>query len=762
MPVCRRSVVCSTLAAAICAGVSVAAAADVTLPGYSAQASQAQRALERGFDQGLADADYRGWLKQWSSQPNQVGAPHNLANARDLEQKLQSYGWDAKIEEFQVYWPAPKSSRLELLGSKPYVAKLDEPALPGDSTSGQKKDVLPPYVIYAASGDVTGDLVYVNYGIAEDYEALARNGVDVTGKIVIARYGKGWRGLKPRLAQEHGAIGCIIYSDPRDDGYFQDLAYPDGPARNQWSVQRGSVANFSLYPGDPLTPGIGSVQGAARIKPEDAKSILKIPTLPISWGDAQPLLAALRGPLAPEDWRGALPITYRIGGDASARVHLKVDNDPGTRTLYNVIATMRGSEYPDQWVVRGNHRDAWVFGASDPLSGTVALLAEAKAIGALARSGQRPKRTLVYASWDGEEAGLLGSTEWAEQHADELRGKAVLYLNTDSNGRGFLSAGGSHALQRLVNTVAADVTDPDSKVSVLERQQMRARVAATAAGANPTQKDAAARAEAGKGLQIGALGSGSDYSPFLQHLGLATLDMGYGGQGGGGGVYHSKYDSFDYYSRFIDPKFQYLPLLAQTVGRTVLRVANAPVLPQRFSDFAEAVSGYAKEIREQADGMRKTDAARQQLLAAKAYAIVDNPNHPLQPPVAQGAVPALDFKPLDQAISRLQASAQRYDRALEQRGGQLDGGRRQRLNASLQAIDQKLLVNEGLPGRPWYRNLIYAPGLATGYEVKTLPGIREALEDRRWDDLRRYVVLTARTLDGYREEIDRNTALLGG
>lgn len=756
----RRHVRGVSIAISLASCMPVLVLAAQPVPGYDAAASQAQRALERDFDAGLKDADFRGWLKQWSSAPNQVGAPHNKANALDLQKRLQDYGWDAKIEEFQVYWPAPKSARLELLGRKPYVAKLDEPAVPGDATSSQTKDVLPPYVIYAGQGDVTAELVYVNYGIAEDYEALARNGVDVKGKIVIARYGKGWRGLKPRLAQEHGAIGCIIYSDPRDDGFFQDIAYPDGPARNQWSVQRGSVANFSLYPGDPLTPGVGSVDGAARLKPDDARSILKIPTVPVSWGDAQPLLAALHGPVAPDDWRGALPITYRIGGTADARVRLNVAHDGGTRTLYNVIATLRGSEYPDQWVVRGNHRDAWVFGASDPLSGTTSLLAEAKAIGALASKGQRPKRTLVYASWDGEEAGLLGSTEWAEQHADELRSKAVLYLNTDSSGRGFLSAGGSHALQRLVNSVAADVSDPDSGVSVLERQRMRARTQATAGSASERQKETAALAEAGKDLPIGALGSGSDYSPFLQHLGLATLDMGYGGQGGGGGVYHSKYDSFDYFSRFIDPKFQYLPLLAQTVGRTVLRVANAPVLPQRFSDFADAVAGYAKEIREQADGMRKADAVRAGLLRANAWTIVDNPNRPLQPPTVEGAVPELDFKPLQQAISRLQASAQTYDRALEQRGASLDGKARAQLNVSLQGIDQKLLVNEGLPGRPWYRNLIYAPGLATGYEVKTLPGIREALEDRRWDDLRHYVTLTARTLDAYRKEIEDNTKLL--
>lgn len=740
---------------------ALAAAQDAPLPGYDPASAAAQRALEARFDQLLASADYRGWLRQWSSRPNQVGAAHNLENARDIQARFREYGWQARIETFDVLWPSPKSVALELLGAQPYVAKLKEPALPGDATSAQTEDMLPPYVIYAGDGDVSGDLVYVNYGIAEDYEALARNGVDVRGKIVIARYGKGWRGLKPRLAQEHGAIGAIIYSDPRDDGYYQDVAYPDGPARSQWSVQRGSVANFAIYPGDPLTPGVGATADARRLEIEQAGSILRIPTLPISWGDAQPLLAALRGPVAPEDWRGALPLTYRIGGDAHARVRLKVEADWGRKTIYNVIATLPGSEYPDQWVVRGNHRDAWVFGAADPLSGTTALLAEAKAIGELARQGRPPKRTLVYASWDGEEAGLLGSTEWAEQHAQELQRKAVLYVNSDGNGRGFLNAGGSHALQRLVNGVAAELRDPDSGASVLDRQRARARLDALAPAAKPAQKDIARRAAAGEDLPIKALGSGSDYSPFLQHLGLATLDLGYGGQGDGRGVYHSLYDSYDYFARYIDPKFEYLPLLAQTTGRAVLRVANAPVLPQRPGDFADALDGWVKELKQQADSDRESTRVQAELVRAGAYREADNPNRPLQPPVPKAEVPAIDFAPLEQAVARLQASGKHYDQALAARAADLDVDTRRRLNASLQRLDQTLLANEGLPGRPWYRNLIYAPGLATGYEVKTLPGVREALEDRRWDDLRRYIGRTAAVLDAYRAEVERNIALIG-
>lgn len=742
--------------------LACSASGATSLVGYDPAASQAQRTLETQLDRGIAAFDFSGSLRSWASAPNQVGTPHNQAVAEDIAARFRAAGWETRIEQYEVSWQQPGELRLELLGPRPYIARLKEPALPQDATSAQTRDVLPAFVMWGGRGDVSADLVYVNYGIAEDYEALARAGVDVRGKIVIARYGKGWRGLKPRLAQEHGAVGAIVYSDPRDDGYFQDVPYPDGPARSEWSLQRGSVSNFAIYPGDPATPGRPSLPGAERIDPAQAANVLQIPTLPISWGDARPLLEALRGPLAPEDWRGALPFTYRIGGDGEARVRLKVDYAWQTRTLRNVIATLRGSDYPDQWIVRGNHRDAWVFGASDPLSGTTALVAEAEAIGALARQGQRPRRTLVYASWDGEEEGLLGSTEWAEHHADELRRKTVLYVNTDGSGRGFLGAGGSHALQSLVNGVAADLTDPDSGVSVLERLRARARVAAAAPGATPVQKAAAAAAEAGTDLPIKALGSGSDYSPFLQHLGVPTLDLGYGGQGGGGGVYHSLYDSYDYFSRWIDPQFRYLPLLGQTVGRAVLRAANAPVLPYRFGDFANAVDGFAREIVEQAGHARAAAATRAALLQSGAYAAVDNPNHPLRAPEAKAAVPAIDFAPLQAAVARLKASAERYDQRLQARGPALDEAARQRLNESLVGIDQALLVDAGLPGRPWYRNLIYAPGLATGYEVKTLPGIREALEDGRWEDLERYIGLTAGVLDAYRERIERSTALLGG
>src|SRR4029077_17240733 len=459
-------------------------------------------------------------------------------------------------------------------------------------------DGLAPYNEYGADGDVTGELVYLNYGMPEDYRTLARRGIDVKGKIVIARYGKGWRGLKPKLAQEHGAVGCIIFSDPRDDGYAVEDPYPKGPARPANGVQRGSVADITQYPGDPLTPGVGATALAKRLSIAESPTIFKIPVLPISYADAQHFLAALGGRVAPPNWRGSLPITYPVGGGEEARVHMAVKSDWPLKTIYNVVAVMKGSIYPDQWVMRGNHHDGWVFGAADPMSGHIAMMAEAKAIGALASQGWRPKRTLVYLSWDAEEPMLLGSTEWAETHEAELKQKGLVYINSDGNGRGFLNVEGSHSLQHLVNIVAADVKDPETGVSVDARLRARFQVNGTAPGANEEARDRGKIAlDPARDLPIEALGSGSDYSSFLQHLGLAALNVGFGGEGQVGGVYHSAYDTYEYYSRFGDPGFVYAGALAKTAGRMILRMADADIPLVRYGDFADTVSRYLDEVK---------------------------------------------------------------------------------------------------------------------------------------------------------------------
>jgi len=498
-----------------------------------ASSATADPALESRFDAQIDPAEMGGWMKTMAAEPNHVGSPHNKANAELTLKQFREWGWDAKIETFEVLYPTPLEVGLELVSPARFAATLTERPVPGDETSSRTAGQLPAYVGFQGDGDVTAPLVYLNYGMPDDYKALERMGVDVKGKIVIARYGAGWRGLKPQLAQEYGAVGCIIYSDPRDDGYAVNGTYPDGPARPEQGFQRGSVAAMPLYPGDPLTPGVGATAKAKRLKREDAPTILKIPVLPISYGDAKHFLAALEGHVAPPAWQGGLGITYRAGGTDAVRAHLKVKSEWSLKTIHNVVATMKGAQYPDQWVLRGNHRDGWVFGASDPLSGHIVMMAEAKAIGALAKTGWKPARTLVYLSWDAEEPMLLGSTEWAELHAKELQKKAVAYINTDGNGRGFLEVAGSHSLQAFVRAVARDVKDPQTGVSVDER----ARAFALASNdPSPRARDAAKAAAAGKDLPLDPLGSGSDFSSFVHHLGIASLNVSFGGEGDSGGV----------------------------------------------------------------------------------------------------------------------------------------------------------------------------------------------------------------------------------
>jgi len=755
------------LAACLLASIGSALAADEHAPeqgmlGFNASGAAAQKSLEQRFDALLDPADQREWLKQMSAAPNQVGSPHDKANAEFMLAKFKEWGWDAHIETFNVLYPTPKKVALELKGPHPYTAKLHEPAVAGDASSAIKTDVLPPYNVYGGDGDVSAPLVYVNYGMPDDYKDLARRGIDVRGKIVIARYGGGWRGLKPKLAQQHGAVGCLIYSDPHDDGYAQGDTYPQGGWRPEDGVQRGSVADMQQYPGDPLTPGYGSTADAKRLDLKDAKTILKIPVLPISYADATPLLKSLTGPVAPGGWRGSLPITYHIGPSA-APVHLTVLSDWGQKPVYDVIATLKGATEPDRWIVRGNHHDGWVFGAWDPLAGNVALLAEAKAIGTLYKQGWRPQRTLVYASWDGEEAGLLGSTEWAETHGDELKQKAVLYLNSDTNGRGFLEAGGSHSYQHLVNQVAEGVTDPETKGSVLERRRAHVMVAGNAKDAKPEAKEFAKLAAAGGDVPIEALGSGSDYSTFLEHLGIASLDLGFSGEDDQDGIYHSAYDTFEHYVRFGDPDFQYGVALSKVAGHIVLRTAGASVLPMRFNDFSDTFDRYVEELHKLVGDTRKDTEQQHQLLDKHAYALTSDPTRPLLPPERDSDVPDIKLAPLDDAARKLKKSAQAFEAAYSQRASSdfnLPAAQLQQINALMGQMEQSLTSANGLPERPWFKHMVYAPGMLTGYGVKTVPGVREAIEGRRWDEANQYAQVTAKTLDGYREQLDKLTALL--
>ncbi|HEY2684606.1 MAG TPA: transferrin receptor-like dimerization domain-containing protein [Steroidobacteraceae bacterium] len=725
-------------------------AADIT--GFAPGAVAGELELEQRFDADLSAAELSGWMQQMASEPNHVSSPHDKANAEWQLQKFKEWGWDAAIESFSVLYPTPKEELVELVAPTHFKAKLFEPPVEGDPATVHNKDGLPPYNEYGADGDVTGELVYVNYGMPDDYKELERQGVSVKGKIALTRYGAGWRGLKPKLAYEHGAVGCLIYSDPRDDGYGQGDVYPKGGFRPKDAVQRGSVEDMTLYSGDPLTPGVGATQNAKRLAIKDAKVVLKIPVLPISYADAEPLLAALGGRVAPPGWRGDLPLAYHIG-PGPAKVHMKVQSEWSMKTIYDVIAKIKGSEEPDRWVIRGNHHDGWVYGAADPLSGQVALMAEAKAIGKLVKEGFKPRRTLVYASWDAEEPGLIGSTEWAETHAAELKTKAVLYVNSDVNVRGFLHGEGSHALQRFTSEAARDVKDPETNTSVLGRALIHKRVSAYESGAD------APRAANGD-LVLAALGSGSDYTPFLQHLGVSALDLGFGGESDYG-VYHSAYDSFEHYRRFDDPKFEYGVALAKVAGRLMLRTSQAELIPAQESDFASSMAGFNEELHKLADSERVKARELDKLFDEDAFQIATDPTRPRSPPPHESDVPYLNFSSLDNAVAKLEQSAKSFDKEyarLLSSTEARDNAERDRVNTALTTIEQTLTDPHGLPGREWYQHMIYAPGAHTGYGVKTMPGIREAVEERRWDEANQYIGVVSRALNAYSTRLDRAIA----
>src|SRR3989442_9591048 len=636
-------IVCSVLGALL---VAAAPRPLEELRGFSARAARDERDWEAKLQAIPSSDSMRSYMRRLSARPHHVGSPYDKANAEWLLAQFKEWGWQAQIETFDVLFPTPRERAVELVTPTRFVAKLQEPSVPGDPTSGQQSEQLPTYNAYSADGDVTGPLVYVNYGVPADYEQLERLGVSVKGAIVIARYGGSWRGIKPKVAAEHGAAGCLIYSDPRDDGYRQGHPYPKGAWRGEWGAQRGSVVDMPLFSGDPLTPGVAATKDAKRLELKNAPTLTKIPVLPIAYGDALPLLRALAGPVAPEAWRGGLPITYRLG-PGPATVRLKLAFDWGLAPARDVIAVLRGSEKQDQWVIRGNHHDAWVNGADDPVSGLVALLAEARAVGGLAREGARPRRTIVYAAWDAEEPGLLGSTEWVEDHAEELRAKAVVYVNSDGNGRGFLQAGGSPALERLVDEVAKDVRDPQRGSSVGERR--RARLLAEG---KPEEKK---EAREHPGLRLAALGSGSDYTPFLQHLGIASLNLGFGGEDRGGS-YHSIYDSIDHYTRFGDPGFAYGVVLAQTAGRVVLRLANAETLPFDFSSLADTLDRYAKEGAKLSDDLRTETEEANRLLQDGMLTLAADPKEPFVAPSPKPPVPFLNLAPRPNAVAKLQHS----------------------------------------------------------------------------------------------------------
>ncbi|MFQ5743209.1 MAG: M28 family metallopeptidase [Acidobacteriota bacterium] len=723
------------------------------------QASDAAAGAENSWEsrfRAIPDPDnMRAYMKRLSARPHHVGSAYDKDNAEWILARFKEWGLDAEIETFEVLFPTPKERLVEMIEPTRFVAKLQEPALAVDPTSSQRDEQIPTYNAYSADGDVTGPLVFVNYGLPEDYEQLDRLGISVERAIVIARYGHSWRGIKPKVAAEHGAIGCILYSDPRDDGYFGGDVFPAGPMRPPDGVQRGSVMDSPLYPGDPLTPGVGATPEAERLAVKDAPTLTKIPVLPISYGDAQPLLAAIGGPLAPPAWRGGLPIAYHVGR-GPAKVHLKVAANWNLETLYNVIARIPGSGEPDQWVIRGNHHDAWVNGAADPLSGQVVLLEEARALGELLKQGWKPKRTIIYCAWDGEEPMLLGSTEWAEFHADELRQHAAIYINTDGTGRGYLGMGGSHSLEKFINDVARDIEDPETDLSVWKRRQLADIARARSQGSRQKIRQRA-------NLRIGALGSGTDYTVFLDHLGVASLNLGFGGEDSGG-VYHSIYDDFYWYTHFADTDFTYGRALAQTAGTAVVRFADAEVLPYEFTGLADTVHQYLDELQALLDGKQAEIRDRNLQIEEGVFAATSDPRRPTLAPPVEEVPPHLNFAPLENAADRLGRSAKNYRTALAEAR---DGGATDGPDASLAALNRILIDSErrltnadGLPRRPWYKHLLYAPGVYAGYGAKTIPGVREAIEQKRYEEAETEIARVAKALEDEAALIDSATELL--
>ena len=748
----RRMAITAILMAFLLGLVSTGAE-DEPLQGFTRAGSATEREWESKFRALPSPDNQREYMRRLSARPHHVGSAYDKENAEWILSKYKEWGWDAKIETFTVLFPTPKERVLEMLAPTHFTAKLQEPPLAVDPTSNQQSEQLPSYNAYSIDGDVTAPLVFVNYGLPKDYEQLDRLGISVKGAIVIAKYGNSWRGIKPKVAAEHGAIGCLIYSDPADDGYAVDNVFPQGPMRPSDGVQRGSVLDFpSNSPGDPLTPGVGAKSDVKRLAIKDAPSLTKIPDLPISYSDAQPLLAALEGPMAPKEWRGGLPISYHVG-PGKTKVHLKVNFNWDMKEIYDVIARIPGAQFPEEWVIRGNHHDAWVNGAEDPTSGQVALLEEARSLGDLTKQGWKPKRTLIYCSWDAEEPMLLGSTEWVEEHDKELAQHAVAYINSDASGRGYLEVQGSHTLENLVNDVARAITDPETKLTVWRRLQLRQ------IGESKTDEDRKETRQR-KDVRIGALGSGSDYTAFLDHIGIASLDLGYGGEGDSG-IYHSVYDDFYWYTHFADTDFVYGRALSQTAGTAAMRLADADLLPFEFTDLADTVRLYQKQLKKLADDERGELIERNKEIEEGLFSATDDPRHPKVAPPRVDVPPYLNFAPLDNAADALTLSADRYQAALKKAWpAGVSAATLQDLNQKLMQSERRLSTPEGLLRRSWYKHMLYAPGVYSGYGVKTLPGIREAIEEKHWGEANSEILRVATVLDSESALIDSAAAEL--
>jgi N-acetylated-alpha-linked acidic dipeptidase len=626
----------------------------------------------------------REHLRILTREPHIAGTKEDYDTAIYVRDQLRSYGIPAELRQYDVWLNYPKSPPvIELITTKRQKLNIHEAVVSSDPSSSHPK-ITPLFNGYSASGDVTAPVVYANYGLPDDYEDLKKVGVDVKGKIVIVRYGNSFRGVKAKVAQDHGAIGCIIYSDPADDGYMQGDVYPKGPWRPAASGQRGSVQYLFDYPGDPLTPGRPAIDGVPRLKPEEATDLTRIPVQPIAYDVAKMIIAPLKGPVRPRGFQGGLPFAYHVGGTDNVKVRLKVDMDYKLRPIWNVVGRIEGTDQKDRWVVLGNHRDAWVFGAVDPNSGTSAMLEVGRGLGELLKQGWKPRRTIVFCSWDAEEYGLIGSTEWVEELAGELKEKAVAYLNLDAAVSGVhFGASSVPSLWKLMRAVTREVKDPKTGKTVYQQWQDQAR-------SQGSEEERNTPGEA----RIGALGSGSDYTPFLQHLGIASTDMSFGGDYG---VYHSAYDSFYWMDHFGDPGFFYHVAAAQIWGTLALRLADADGLSFDYTDYASEIRGFFRDAMRVA-GWRK---------------LVDS----------------FDGKAMNAALDEFAKEAERVEKARQDAIKAGNRGRLAKINDGLMLAERQFIDPRGLRGRAWYKHQIYAPGFYTGYAAQPLTDFRQALDD---------------------------------
>jgi N-acetylated-alpha-linked acidic dipeptidase len=652
------------------------------IDGFSAERAAAQRRLEEQFRSVPTPQSAREHLRRLTLEPHIAGTKEDYDTAVYVRDQLRSYGLTADLKEYDVWLNYPNTpSVLELITTRRQRLNIHEAVVPSDPSSSHPK-ITPLFNGYAASGDVTAPVVYANYGLPNDYEDLKKIGVDVKGKIVIVRYGNSFRGVKAKVAEDQGAIGCIIYSDPADDGYMRGDVFPKGPWRPVASGQRGSVQYLFDYPGDPLTPGRPSIPGVPRLKPEEVTDLTRIPVQPIAYDVARTILSQLKGPLRPGGFQGGLPFAYHVGGTNNVKVRLKTDMDYKIRKIWNVVARIDGSEEKDRWIILGNHRDAWVFGAVDPNSGTSAMLEVGRGLGQLLKQGWKPRRTIIFCSWDAEEYGLVGSVEWAEELAVELKEKAVAYLNLDAAVSGVdFSASSVPSLWKFMRAATRDVKDPKTGKSVYQQWQDHAR------RSEGEEKPGEAR--------IYALGSGSDYTPFLQHLGIASTDMAFVGDYG---VYHSAYDSFYWMEQFGDPGFRYHVAAAQLWGTLTLRLADADGLSFDYTD-------YAAQLREFFDEAMKV---------AKRRKLADS----------------FDEKAMTSAIDDFAKEAERVEKSRQDAIRDSDRARLAKINNALVQAERQFIDPRGLRGRAWYKHQIYAPGFYTGYAAQPLTDFRQALDDR--------------------------------